>query len=208
MRPGGRSSPEATQEIDASDVLEVIQVAREERHSSPSLLRVGFDVDVELGRNDETCQIRLAARRKVLSRYVIGAVAVSCLILVASVVKREVGSSDAHASTGALPAPSPAARPLPSTPTASTAAIPPPPPAPISIPSPPAAASTSSDTTASTSGSIRFTAPAKAGWLWLDGKRLSGTSAIVSCGTHQVKVGYNAKHAVAVPCGGEVALSR
>jgi len=203
MQPG-RSGPEATQEIDASDVLEVIQVTRDERHSSPSLMRVGIDLDV--GRYDETCQIRLAQRRKALSRYVIGVVGVSCLILIASLVKRGA-SSEGPSATSPPPV---AAQPAPTTP-----AIPPPPspPAPVSIPAPPAVApqpvaSRAADTIGSTSGSIRFSAPAKPGWVWLDGKRLTGTSAIVSCGTHQVKVGYLAKHAVVVPCGGEVVLSR
>jgi hypothetical protein len=200
MRPG-RSGPESTQEIDASDVLEVMPVSRVERRSYPSLMKVGIDlgVDIEAGRNDDTHQIRLAARRKELSRYVIGAVAVSCAILVASFVKRE-----ASASSGTLPSTQPTMHPAAAAPaparTALPVAIPPPPPQAVATPAP---------TTDSTgSGSIRFTPPAKAGWIWLDGKRLSGTSAFVSCGTHQVKVGYSAKHVVTVPCGGELVLSR
>jgi hypothetical protein len=205
MRPG-RTGPDATQEIDASDVLEVTPVARAEARSYPSLMRVGVDIDVT--RYDETCQIRLAARRRELSRYVIGAVAVSCAILVASFVKREASASSsppaAMAQTPARPATSAPA------PVRAAAAMPniPPPPVAIPAPPPPVVAPPLPSTEQAGSGSIRFTPPAKAGWIWLDGKRLSGTSAFVSCGTHQVKVGYSAKHAVVVPCGGELVLSR
>jgi hypothetical protein len=200
MRPG-LSGPEATQEIDPSDVLEVLQVTPDKRHSYPSLLRVG--IDIEMPRNDETCQMRVATRRKELSRYVIGAVAFSCIILVVAFVKREVGASNGPTATSPMSAPATAARP-----TATAPAIPPPPPAPVQSSSPTVAELLAADTPDSTSGSIRFVRPAKAGWVWLDGKRLTGTSAIVTCGTHQVKVGYLAKHAVVVPCGGELVLSR
>jgi hypothetical protein len=73
---------------------------------------------------------------------------------------------------------------------------------------PTVATGVTSETSPSTSGTVRFILPAKPSWIWLDGKRLTGTSAIVSCGTHQVKVGYYPKHAVTVPCGGELVLSR
>ena len=203
MRPG-LSGPEATQEIDASDVLEVIPLTPDKRHSYPSLLRGGVDIDAL--RNDETCQMRVATRRKELSRYVIGAVAISCVILVMAFVKREVGASDGP--TASAPMPSPATPATAARPTAPAPAIPPPPPVPVPSASPLAVQPSASDTTDSTSGSIRFVRPAKPGWVWLDGKRLTGTSAIVTCGTHQVKVGYLAKHAVVVPCGGELVLSR
>jgi hypothetical protein len=202
MRPG-RSGPEATQEIDASDVLEVIAVPIREPRSYPSLMKVG--VDVEVGRYEETCQIRLAARRKQLSRYVIGAVAISCGILLASFVKREAAASSSPASAMRAPTPRVAAATAPTM--AALPSIPAPPPATIPPPPPPVAPPESSATT-SGSGSIRLAAPAKPGWVWLDGKRLSATSAFVSCGTHQVKVGYYAKHTVVVPCGGEVVVSR
>jgi hypothetical protein len=197
----GRSGPEATQEIDASDVLEVIQVVPGEAPSYPSLIGVG--VDLATGRDDQTQQIRLAARRRQLSRYVIGAVAASCLILVASFVKRETASASVQPHAAVPPPVATTAR-APRA-LAFAANIPPPPPASTSS-SP--SGDVASQESEGASGSIRFAAPAKAGWIWLDGKRLTATSAIVSCGTHQVKVGYRAKHAVVVPCGGEVVLSR
>jgi hypothetical protein len=228
-------SPEATQEIDASDVLEVSDPPRARRPdpvSSPSIRPVGIDVQLaryrqdllasleareaaeRMGRGDETCQLRLVARRRELSRYVIGAVAVSCAILVASLVKHEsraaAGSQSSAAEVGPHPlvTPRPAARP-----SYAGADIPPPPPA-VALPTPattpqtiPTVPSTqTTQTVASGSGTLRFTSPARS-WIWVDGKRLTGTSAIVSCGTHQIKVGYYAKHAVVVPCDGELVLS-
>jgi hypothetical protein len=196
----GWKGPEATQEIDASDVLEVIAIDREEARSFPSLVPVGIEVGPE--RRDDSIRLRLAARRRELSRYVIGAVAVSCAILVASVVKREVVPK-AEAVSVATPhaaVVAPSALPTPRAPA--------PQPPPVNASGPVAAAVPVPDAPTTGSGGIRFAPPAKAGWVWLDGKRLTATSAIVTCGTHQVKVGYSPRHAVVVPCGGEVVLSR
>jgi hypothetical protein len=44
--------------------------------------------------------------------------------------------------------------------------------------------------------------------VWLDGKKLSSSSALVSCGTHQVKVGRHKTHSIDVPCGGEIAVAK
>lgn len=198
-----RKGPEATQEIDASDVLEVIPIDREEARSFPSLVPVGIEVFSE--RRDDSIRLRLAARRRELSRYVIGAVAVSCAILVASVVKREVvRATDAGSVVAAHTAVSaPSTSPTPPVPVRALA-----PPHPIAASASVAAVAPVPDAPTTGSGGIRFAPPAKAGWVWLDGKRLTATSAIVTCGTHQVKVGYAPRHAVAVPCGGEVVLSR
>jgi hypothetical protein len=229
-RRGHVRSPEATQEIDASDVLEVSELGRPDPVSSPSIRPVGIDVELaelrkqlalssrppridQTGRGEETCEIRLVARRRELSRYVIGAVAVSCAILVASLVKHETAESHAPAHAVATSTPPPVAKPATRPSYASTDI--PPPPAPIVVPAAvPAAAAAATVTAGATatavsgSGTLRFTVPAKSSWIWVDGKRLTGTSAIVSCGTHQVKVGYYPKHSVVVPCDGEVVLSR
>jgi hypothetical protein len=211
MRPLAKP-PEATQEVDAADVLEMSEVLRrDDERSSPSLMRVGIDLDV--GRFDETVQVRLFERRKKLARYVVAAVTASCCILVASFVKY---ASSPHAGTSpgspAAPAPSPVAvgaNPLsPPAMAPPVVNIPPPPVAPPpAAAQPPVSGGATSDTSASGSGTVRFVSPAKTG-IWLDGKRLTGNSAIVSCGAHQVKVGYYAKHGVTVPCGGELVLSR
>jgi hypothetical protein len=202
-------TPEATQEIDARDVLEVTDIAPEDVGSSPSLMRVSYDLPLDpspldrdgsagtLGQNEETCQIRLAARRRELARYVIGAVAISCAILVASFVKHESGLHDrGMQSAASMPHPAAIASPAPAIP-----AVPSPSAAPVSAP-------VAAEPPATGSGTLRFAAPAKSGWIWLDGKKLTGLSAIVSCGAHQVKVGYRAKHAVIVPCGGELVVTR
>jgi len=192
-------------------VLEVTDLARrEDELSSPSIMRVGVDLDIEAssrgasGQNDETCQIRLAARRRELARYVIGAVVMSCAILVMSFVKYETVPRGSQ--SRAAPAVAPPVATLASAPPPSPANIPTPPP--LSIQATQGPSQSVALTTAPSSGTLRFVPPAKSGWVWLDGKRLTGTSAIVSCGTHQLKVGYFAKHAVTVPCGGELVLSR
>jgi hypothetical protein len=67
--------------------------------------------------------------------------------------------------------------------------------------------STTTSTGAST-GTVRLDRPATAGRAWLDGKKLSSSSALVTCGTHQIKVGRGRTHSIDVPCGGEIGVSR
>jgi hypothetical protein len=55
---------------------------------------------------------------------------------------------------------------------------------------------------------VRIVRPAAPGRVWLDGKKLTSSSAVVSCGTHQIKVGARKGHSVDVPCNGEVAVSK
>jgi hypothetical protein len=73
--------------------------------------------------------------------------------------------------------------------------------------SPAATASPSPNDTAST-GTVRLDKPAVAGHVWLDGKKLSSKSALVSCGTHQIRVGRGRTHSVDVPCGSEIGVSK
>jgi hypothetical protein len=56
-------------------------------------------------------------------------------------------------------------------------------------------------------GTVRLDRPSLAGHVWLDGSKVAGTSAVVTCGTHQIKVGHNRKHSIDVPCGGEIAVA-
>jgi hypothetical protein len=44
--------------------------------------------------------------------------------------------------------------------------------------------------------------------VWLDGKKLSSGSSLVSCGTHQIKVGLRRAHSIDVPCGGEIGVTK
>jgi hypothetical protein len=57
-------------------------------------------------------------------------------------------------------------------------------------------------------GTVKLVRPAVAGRVWLDGKKLTSPTALVSCGTHQIKVGFKARHSIDVPCGGEIAVSK
>jgi hypothetical protein len=57
-------------------------------------------------------------------------------------------------------------------------------------------------------GSVRIAPPAAPGHVWLDGKRLTATSSLVSCGKHQLRLGARDRgRTVDVPCGGEVRVS-
>jgi hypothetical protein len=129
-------------------------------------------------------------RSRRLRAVVIGTVAGCALILVAAGIAR-VG----HASS----APSIAAA-SPET-LAAPAALPPvadPPPTPVDV-APPAAIST---------GTLRLEHGAVRAKVLLDGKKLTSTSAMVSCGTHQIKVGRGRTHSVDVPCGGDIGVSK
>ncbi len=58
------------------------------------------------------------------------------------------------------------------------------------------------------SGTVRIDKPAKSGHVWLDGTKITSASALVSCGTHRIKVGHGRTHSIDVPCGGEIGVSR
>jgi hypothetical protein len=60
--------------------------------------------------------------------------------------------------------------------------------------------------TASTIGTLVIESNAKK--VWLDGKRLNGSSAMIPCGSHTVKLGKSSVQTVDVPCGGEYHVSR
>jgi hypothetical protein len=58
-------------------------------------------------------------------------------------------------------------------------------------------------------GTLHLRWPATAGQVWLDGARLSATSAVVDCGRHEVRVGVRGRpHPVEVPCGGDLSVTR
>jgi hypothetical protein len=115
------------------------------------------------------------------------------LLLIAAVVIHLARAKDssAFAATNAAPTPSAPAAP-PSNPVTA---------APVAAPAPPSAEPQS--------GTLSLQRPAAAGHVWLDGQKLNAGSATVVCGKHQVKVGAHGRaHAVDVPCGGEVHVSR
>jgi hypothetical protein len=136
-------------------------------------------------------RIRLApARRRKLTRVVVAAVAACTLILIAAGIAHLARATNETAATAA-PGNQPAATlPAPVAPAAAAAPVAPP----ADVPQ---------------TGTLRLQHPATAGKVWLDGQKIAAASATVTCGSHQVKVGAHGKaHAIDVPCGGELRLTR
>jgi len=211
----GNAPVEATQELQALDVLEIVEtlksgpratpgtaVVRKSLTSNSSIAPVGLDLmpQQQAPADEEanpTMEVRLPVRRRRLGGIVVGAVAGCALILVAAGIAR-VG----HASS-----PPAASSPAIATTTATiTATSAPPDTAPASTTAPASQAPASTD--GSSTGTVRLQRPATAGHVWLDGKKLSSSSALVSCGTHQIKVGRGRTHSVDVPCGADIAVSK
>jgi hypothetical protein len=210
----GNAPAEATQELQALDVLEIVETLktktagpgpRKRITSNSSIAPVGLDLapqgeDVAVADEEvnPTMEVRLPTRRRRLGGVVIGAVAGCALILLAAGIARVGHASSPPPTVQATPTtPAPATTSLDST-TATT-----PDPA-----TPPVTAGTTSTTTTSSTGTVRLDRPAVAGRVWLDGKKLSASSALVSCGTHQIKVGRGRTHSIDVPCGGELGVSK
>jgi hypothetical protein len=202
---------EATQELQAADVLEVLGTkglasagpARKTLGSQSSIAPVGLDLAVRDAAGDEeedrgaTGHVLLSAPRKRFKGLVVGVVSGCALILVAAGVARVVHASDEPASGSHASAPAAVT---------TTQATAPALPAPTSAPAPVTASPAPPD--GNSTGSVRLDKPAKAGHVWLDGNKLTSPSALVSCGTHRIKVGHGRTHSIDVPCGGEVGVSR
>lgn len=209
---------EATQELQAADVIEVLGtkttgksgVSRRPLGSQSSIAPVGLDLAVGGGEGDEeedrgaTGHVLLPAPRKRFKGLVIAVVSSCALILVAAGVARVVHASDepasaSHASSATAPLTTSTQTASPGTTTT---------PAPQSAPAPVAAAAAAAPDGTSSTGTVRLDRPAKAGRVWLDGKKLTSPSALVSCGTHRIKVGHGRTHSIDVPCGGEIGISK
>jgi hypothetical protein len=138
--------------------------------------------------------VLVPARRQKLTRVVFAALGACGLILVAALVAhlaRGTSETTALASTGTDPAA-----------TTAPAAV-----APPAAATPPVGAAPPVD--APQTGTLRLQRPATAGKVWLDGQKIAAASATVACGTHQIKVGAHGKaHAIDIPCGGELKLTR
>ena len=215
---------EATQELQALDVLEVVATAKAKAaerpargpfKSSSSIAPVGLDlVGKDDGADDDlivpTGGVIVPPPRRRLKGIVIGAVAFCGLILAAAGIARvghassEPASHDT-ASTGVLATTtsSPAATAAQTAATGVAAT-----PAPAGHAPANAAGATVGGSDRPSTGTVRIARPAKPGRVWLDGKKITSTSAMVSCGTHQLKVGYGRTHSIDVPCGGEIAVNR
>lgn len=215
----GSAPAEATQALQALDIVDVVEIAPPEPRaggipsprrmaiSNPSIAPVGLDLAPARGGADDeanaTMQVRALAplRRRQLKGIVIGAVAGCLVILLAAGIAR-IGhaSSETQApSVAAAPATATAVTPV-------TAAAPAPSPSPAAAPASTAAGAAA--TSLPSTGTVRLGRPAVPGRVWLDGKKLTSASALVSCGTHQVKVGFKRSHSIDVPCGGEVGVSK
>lgn len=223
---------EATQQLDASDAANLASalasvgtvpteagpasgsrlVSRGTLASQSSIAPVGLDLAkgtvADTGEDEAAFEPPLATKRtprKALGRgVVIGAIAACTLILLAAGVTRvSHASSESNASTASTGAPAVTA--------AATAPPAVPPATPLAPPqAAPVAAAAPAPTTldATSAGTVRLAKPAVAGHVWLDGKKVTTPTLLVSCGTHQVKVGHNRKHSLDVPCGGEISLAR
>jgi hypothetical protein len=148
-------------------------------------------------RAQQTGSIRLPLKRRHLGGIVVAAVAGCGLILVAAVIARVSHASNQPTPPAALSA-------VLSTATNDFK--------PMLPPSPPRAtapASTPAPSDAATTGTVRLQHPATAGRVWIDGKKLTSTSALVNCGAHQIKVGaWGRARSVQIPCGGEIVVSK
>jgi hypothetical protein len=131
------------------------------------------------------------ARRQALTRIVFAALGACGLILVAAGIAHVLRPTEDTAATATATAhapPPPAAAPV--TPPAATAA------APAPVPDAPQ------------TGTLHLQRPAVSGKVWLDGQKLTAATATVACGDHQLKVGHGKAHAINIPCGGDLKVSR
>lgn len=182
--------------------------SRAEVRQAHSVAPVAFDVDVDVdlapppprrqNLADSTMQIildltrvprRMPKRR--LGWVVAMAVGVSVLILGAGITRRALSSEDdtTGATLAAMVAPQ-----------KSTAATP----SPV-LPKPSAPAATSP---ASLAPSPVGTVIGPTGRVYIDGKQVRGTSAIVPCGSHKIRIAPATKaKAIDVPCGGDLTLN-
>jgi hypothetical protein len=153
----------------------------------------------------QTGSVRIPVQRRRLGGIVVAAVATCALILVAAIIARVSHASNEPPPTAALPlsAAAPMGN-LPSTPADRTA--------PSQLPganraAPAAMAQPTPDPP--TTGTVRLERPAVSGRVWLDGKKLTSGSTLVSCGTHQIKMSARGRvRSIQVPCGGEIVISK
>jgi hypothetical protein len=187
-----------TQEIAAGDILEETPIEASPRGEVPSIWPLSFDAVP--APEASTFKITVSPKRR-LRGVVLGAMCISLSILaVAALSQVPTSPSSAPATPPALATPSPD-RPADNPPTVS--------PTPAeSTPSSGGSAAwvTASQPVASRSGTITLTETASR--LFIDGKRITATSAIVSCGPHTVRVGWSKPRQVVVPCGATVLVDR
>jgi hypothetical protein len=130
---------------------------------------------------------------------VIGVGAGCALILVAAGIARvgHASSTPSPAVATATDGTAPASEPLP----ADTAPSP-------ATATPNGAPAPALPDASSSTGTVRLARGVSPNRVLFDGKKLSSSSAVVSCGTHQVKVGRGRAHSVDVPCGGAIDVTK
>jgi len=218
---------EATQELQADAVVGVldtigtvhtagsvsgVSLPRPSLGSQASVAPVGLDLAQGRDNGDDeeimqtTSSVVLPARRRNLSKIVFGTLGACTIILVAAGIAR-IGHAmnEPAAAPGTTPTSMSGAS-TPSTAAATTPGTPSTPASPANAIATAAVGATATDP--ASSGTVRLGRPTLAGHVWLDGKKLKATSVLVSCGTHQIRVGHGRKHSIDVPCGGEISVSR
>jgi hypothetical protein len=203
VRKGGVSA-EWTQELQAVEATDLaaagvphVSLPRRKVASASSIAPVGLDLSTrDLDQEVSASLVVRPPRRRRLGAIVGGAVAGCALILVAAGVARvgHASAEDSRAVAATAPSPQTTAPSSPAAPVIPVAASP--------------QAATAPPASDGSTGTVRVEAPAKPGHVWLDGKKLSSPSALVSCGTHQVKVGRHKTHSIDVPCGGDIDVSK
>jgi len=210
---------EATQELQASQVLDVVVpdepsapnvAARRSLNSQSSISPVGLDLAAGGATDEDDEALHVTAgltippvRRRKLGKIVVATVAACGVILIAAGIARvSQASSESSSATQSTPGTGdkPVSTAAVATGATTSAATP-------STTSAPASMGARAPDSSST-GTVRLDHPAKAGHVWLDGKKISSSSILVSCGTHQIKIGHGRKHSIDVPCGGELGVSR
>lgn len=196
-----RAQAESTQELGASDVIEVIEMA--------SAAPAGIDIEFPAPPDPEewrlTRELCAQPARRNLQSVVVAAVGLCGVILIAAAGIRVASASDAPTvnamrsapeaklKTTSVPGSSPAARAPNASPLAVTI--------PAALPAAPEKPTT---------GTLLLDGSARAGGgAWLDGRKLTASSALVACGPHRIKFGpWSRARTVDVPCGAEVHVSR
>jgi hypothetical protein len=211
----GNIPAEAVGELQSLDFLEIVEAlkprtgnaAGEAEVSNVSIAPVGLDLmpdrapmrDLERAEEEAapTVGVPRSARRRRIG-LLLGAVAGCALIVVAAGIAR-VG----HASS----APSPAV--AQQTETAAATSTPPAENvAPLAALPAVEAAPAPAPPDGSSTGTVRLASGLKPGRVLFDGKKLPTASTVVSCGTHQIKIGRGRAHSVDVPCGSEILVSK
>jgi hypothetical protein len=214
MRSGRREPGRGSLPISAGE-----RVAPRSRASSASIAPVGLEFVVDHHADDgsgpvkeeaqQTGPFRIPMQRRRLGGIVVGTVAGCALILIAAVIARVSQASNAptapaNAAKGASAA-GPAV--LPGTTWEQIHQAQAPGPSSVATLAQTVGTPMLSDTSAT--GTVRLSRPGAAGRVWIDGKKLTSTSALVGCGVHKIKVGMRARErSVEVPCGGELVISK